>query len=72
MSRRRTLPEAAYDFWATDGRDGERGVVRDTLLAARADVRKWRRTLVPWSRCVIHVEWEVSEMKVLRLLGVSK
>ncbi len=66
--RRRKLPEAAYDFWAQDSRDHEKGPVRGTLLDAYNDVKEWRLMLVPWSRCVITIQWEVNEAKVLRLL----
>ncbi len=72
MSRRRILPEAAYDFWARDGRDGERSHVCDTLRDARAVTKEWRATLDAWNRCVITVGWEVSERKVLRLLRTNR
>lgn len=69
--RRRILPEAAYDFWAEDGRDGEQGASRDTMAEARVDAKAWRATLSSWQRCVITVEWKVNERKVLALLTKS-
>lgn len=75
MSRRRLrlLPESAYDFWALDGRDGEKGPVRATLKAARKDARDMRRAARArphiFFACQIWVEWAVNEAKVLRLLA---
>lgn len=73
MSRRRLLPETAYDFWAHDCRDGEIGPRRDTLAQAREDARVMRRvartSVNVFFACQIWVEWEVNEKKVLRLLG---
>lgn len=68
---RRLLPATAYDFWAEDGRDGERGHIRDTLVDARADAKWWRAKLESWQRCVITVEWGLNERKVLALLHKS-
>lgn len=65
----RILPEAAYDFWARDGRDGEVGWTRDTLAAAKADVKDWRAKLKSWQRPCIELVWSVNERKVLRLLA---
>ena len=72
--KRRILPEAAYDFWAEDGRDGEARPVRDTLAEAKKDAKAWRAGMKDWQRCVITVEWEVNEKKVLALLrsGLTK
>lgn len=73
MAKRRLLPEAAYDFWARDGRDGEEGRRRDSLAFARRDARRWKATILDsWRRCVITVEWAVNERKVLRLLAARK
>ncbi len=69
---KRLLPEAAYDFWAVDDRDGETGPKRDTLAEARADVRRWRSKELSYKRCVICLEWEVNERKVLRLLQANE
>lgn len=69
--RRRILPEAAYDFWAEDSRDGERLPIRDTLSEARKDAAERRASLEFWRRCVISVEREVNERKVLRLLKAA-
>lgn len=66
---RRLLPEAAYDFWAHDARDGENRPKRDTMAEAQLEVREWRKALDPWKRSCIYVEWRVNERKVLRLLG---
>ena len=65
---RRLLPEAAYDFFAYDNRDGEEGEVRDTLKEAQADVKAWRKTLDVWRRPVIEVCWRHNERKILALL----
>ncbi len=65
---RRLLPEAAYDFWAYDGRDGERGPTRDTIAAAKVDMRRLRGLLPSYERCVITVEWKLNERKLLTLL----
>ena len=72
MSVRRILPEAAYDFWAHDGRDGERGAMRDTAAEARADVKRIRATLDHWKRAAIQLQWAVNERKVLRLLATKE
>jgi hypothetical protein len=69
MNRRRILPEAAYDFWAEDGYDGEKGPVRDSLAHARSDAKVWRADSVKWKRCRIKVWWRVNERKVLALLN---
>lgn len=68
MSRKRLLPEAAYDFWVRDGRDGEERSRRHSLADALSDQRAWRATIRKWQRCCITVEWAVNERKVLRLL----
>ena len=65
---KRILPEAAYDFYARDGRDGETGPMRSTIHAARKDAREMRGNLPSYSRCVIEVIWCVNETKVLKLL----
>ena len=67
MSRRK-LPDAAYDFWAVDSRDGERRPIRDTLAEAKADAAKWRNGLSSWNRCCISVDWQVNEGKVSRIV----
>lgn len=68
MAKRRLLPEAAYDFWVRDGRDGETSTRRDTLAEAQADAKRWRKTVDPWRRSVFEIRWAVNETKVLRLL----
>jgi hypothetical protein len=72
MSSRRLLPEAAYDFFTHDGRDGEMGPDRDTLVEAQADARRIRKGLVSWKRCVITLEWSMSEKKIARLLRATR
>jgi hypothetical protein len=73
---RRLLPEAAYDFWALDGRDGEKGPLRATLKAARKDARDMRREARKkphiFFSSQIWVEWSVNEEKVRRLLATPK
>ena len=74
MAERRWLPEAAYDFWALDGRDGDKGWTRDTLAAAKLDAKTWRAKLKSYQRPCIQVVWAVNERKVLALLrqGVDR
>jgi len=68
---RRLLPEAAYDFWVCDGRDGETTPRRDTIAEARKDRARFiRAQVVPaYMRCCFTVEWCVNERKVLCLLS---
>lgn len=68
---RRLLPEAAYDFWAYDCRDGEKRPKRDTFAEALAEVKHWRKALDSWKRSCIYVDWKINEKKVLRLLAES-
>jgi len=67
------LPEAAYDFWARDGRDGEESPKRDTLAEGNAEVKymadRFSAHGKTWVRACITLEWAVNERKVLRLLG---
>ncbi len=75
-TKKRILPEAAYDFWAHDGRDGEEGPRRDTLAEARADARAMRKVARSKPHVFfshqIWVAWAVNERKVLRLLAAGK
>ena len=71
MSKRRLLPEAAYDFWAEDDRDGETTPKRDTLAEAKADQKAQRARFSSWSRGCIQLRWAVNERKVLRLLSTG-
>jgi hypothetical protein len=66
------LPDAAYDFWALDGRNGETGPRRATIADARKDARAMRRVARArphvFFACQIWVEWALNERKVLSLL----
>ena len=68
MAKCRLLPEAAYDFFTRDGRDGEEGERRDTMAEAREDARKLRAAMPSYKRPAIEVWWRINERKVLRLL----
>jgi hypothetical protein len=70
VAARRLLPEAAYDFWARDGRDGEEGPRRESIAAARSDKATWP-VRHAYQRSAITVEWAVNERKVLALLRQS-
>lgn len=69
MAKRRLLPEAAYDFWCRDSRDGEVTPRVDTMAEARVELRE-RRSRVRrwWMRSAWQIQWGVNERKVLVLL----
>lgn len=66
--RRRLLPEAAYDFFARDSYDNERGPIRDTLAEAQDDVRMMRSRIDSWNRSRIQCVSRLNERKIAKLL----
>lgn len=69
---KRLLPEAAYDFWVEDCRDGMESHMLDTLKEAKAEkrilVKSWRAQFA----CQLDIRWRVNEHKVLDLIEGAK
>ncbi len=66
--KKRTLPEAAYDFFTEDGYDGEETGPFDTLAEAKQECRCLRAALPSYERPRIQVTWRLSEAKIRRML----
>jgi hypothetical protein len=65
---KRLLGDAAYDFYARDGRDGMLYGPFDTPGARDKKILALRKNLDEWQRCVIEPRHAISEAKVLKLL----
>lgn len=67
---KRLLPEAAYDFWVEDCRDGMESHKMGTLAEAKAEknilLKSWRARFP----CQLDIRWQVNEHKVLYLLAI--
>jgi hypothetical protein len=72
MSAKRKLPEAAYDFWVEDCRDGQKSYTYDTMeeaqRAKRGFIKEWRARFA----CQLEILWRVNEDKVLALIADAK
>lgn len=68
VGKRRLLPDACYDFFVVDGRDGERWGPFDTPHKASRESKRLRGGVDHWNRCVFKLIHEVNERKVLALL----
>lgn len=70
--KRRLLPDACYDFYAVDGRDGERWGPYRTINEAQSERKRRRAGMDSWMRPAVYLESEVNERKVLAVIRAAR
>jgi hypothetical protein len=71
-AKQRKLPEAAYDFWVRDCRDGQESYTVDTLKEAKTDKRRFVKEWRAMFACQLDIRWRINEDKVLALIAGAK